>query len=104
MSVVIDKEKCIGCGKCINICPGNVIRRDDSGKAYLDDPSDCWSCVSCMKECTVQAIYMILPPAVDANGGRMSVRQKGNITEWEIEKTDGEKLLLTTDTNEANKY
>ena len=36
MGVVIDQNKCRGCRKCINICPGNIIRINDSGKAYLN--------------------------------------------------------------------
>lgn len=104
MSVVIDKKKCLGCGKCIEICPGNVIRRNDEGKAYMDDPSDCWSCVSCMKECPVQAINMILPPEIEACVGKMAVIQKENLTEWVIEKADGKTIVITTDSHEANKY
>ena len=104
MSIVIDKTKCVGCGKCVHICPGNVLRQDVQKKAYPEDPSDCWNCVSCMKECPVQAISILLPMEISAGGGRMKIRRDGNITAWEMEKTDGEKIVITTDTNEANKY
>ena len=104
MGVFIDREKCIGCGKCILICPGNIIRRDDDGKAYIKISSDCWSCVSCMKECKFTAISLVVPPEFGGNGGRLTVKNEKNITEWHVIKRDGSEKILITDTEEANKY
>ena len=33
--VVVDKEKCIACGKCINVCPNHVIRFIPYSAAYV---------------------------------------------------------------------
>ena len=85
MGVVIDQNKCRGCRKCINICPGNIIRINDSGKAYLKRKEDCWSCVSCVKECPVSAIEL-------------------KLTEWTITRGNGDKKVIITDTAEANNY
>ena len=35
MSISIDKDKCIGCGKCRNVCPGTLIKMDENKKAYI---------------------------------------------------------------------
>lgn len=34
MKVIIDKEKCIGCGSCVAVCPG-VFEMTADGKAEL---------------------------------------------------------------------
>ena len=28
MSIQINKLKCVGCGKCVEACPGNLIKKD----------------------------------------------------------------------------
>ena len=33
MSIQINKLKCVGCGKCVEACPGNLIKKDTDGKA-----------------------------------------------------------------------
>ncbi len=104
MSVIINKSKCVGCKNCFNICPGNVIRIDENGKAYLKRPSDCWNCMSCIKECSANAITLILPPELEGKGGILSVKRRENLTEWTINKTDGTSITLVTNTNEANNY
>ena len=32
MSIRIQKSKCVGCGRCIEACPGNLIKKDKEGK------------------------------------------------------------------------
>lgn len=104
MGAITDKTKCIGCGRCINVCPGNLIKKDDDGKAYLKCLSDCWNCASCIKECPVQAISLRLPVEFGGYGADMFARKKDNITEWEILRADGKRIVFITDTEEANKY
>lgn len=103
MGVIIDRSKCIGCGRCRAICPGNLIGLDDEKRAYLKCPEDCWSCISCMKECPVQAVSLVLSPAMGGSGSRLTAVQKGSETEWTVTKNGRQKVLIT-DTKEANKY
>ena len=35
MSIHINKLKCVGCGQCIEACPGNLIKKDTDGKAGI---------------------------------------------------------------------
>ncbi|BFJ86211.1 DUF362 domain-containing protein [Ruthenibacterium sp. TH_2024_36131] len=50
----IDVSRCIGCGKCAEICPGHTIRVE-KGKAHID-PKGCIRCFCCHEMCPVKAI------------------------------------------------
>ena len=41
---------------CIEACPGNLIKKNSDGKAYMLHERDCWGCTSCIKECKTGAI------------------------------------------------
>ncbi|MFQ7240400.1 MAG: 4Fe-4S binding protein [Roseburia intestinalis] len=41
MSIAINKSKCVKCRRCIEVCPGNLIKADADGKAYIKEPRDC---------------------------------------------------------------
>ncbi|MBP5324363.1 MAG: 4Fe-4S binding protein, partial [Pseudobutyrivibrio sp.] len=45
MSIKINQDKCIGCRKCIEACPGNLIKLDNK-KAFIKRERDCWGCTS----------------------------------------------------------
>ncbi len=104
MGVIIDSSKCVCCGKCVDICPGNIIRKNEDGKAYIKEPGECWSCVSCMKECPVGAISFIISPEIGGRGGTLSLIRDGSYTKWILEKTNGDHESIVTDTKEANNY
>lgn len=38
MSIMIDKSKCIGCGKCCMVCPGSLIKKDGDNKCIYKVP------------------------------------------------------------------
>lgn len=51
---VIARSRCIGCGKCAEICPGHTIHVND-GKAAIA-PQGCIRCFCCHEMCPVKAI------------------------------------------------
>ncbi len=50
----IRRDRCVGCGKCAEICPGHTIRVE-RGKAHID-PAGCIRCFCCHEMCPVKAI------------------------------------------------
>ena len=54
MAAAVDKEKCTGCGECVDSCPLDAIEMDgDVAKVDEDTCSDCGACVDV---CPVEAI------------------------------------------------
>ena len=55
----IDRELCIGCGRCYKVCAMDVlgyeeVDEDDSAKAYMtiDKAGDCIGCQACGRTCS----------------------------------------------------
>jgi NAD-dependent dihydropyrimidine dehydrogenase PreA subunit len=67
----LDSEKCIGCGKCIEVCPHQVFSLTENSAAVVDVDA-CMECGACSMNCPVNAIQ------VDAGVGCAS----GLINEW----------------------
>ncbi len=51
---VVDKAKCIGCGKCAEICPQHTIEMKN-GKSYIHE-RNCIRCFCCHEMCPAKAI------------------------------------------------
>lgn len=105
MSIKIDEEKCTGCGQCIEICPGNLIKRDSSGThAYIRRPSDCWGCASCIKVCPAGALKYFLGADIGGAGCEMTVSYKKNANIWKFCFPDGTVKEITVNPGCSNKY
>lgn len=104
MSIEINKNKCIGCGGCRNVCPGGLIRQETDKKAYIKYPRDCWGCASCLKECPVQAISLYLGADIGGAGSRMRTEIRDDIIKWVITKPDGQIEQININRKESNKY
>jgi adenylylsulfate reductase, subunit B len=62
MSTVIDYKKCIGCKKCYDLCPMDVITWDQQkDMPEVTYPEDCWFCGVCWMECPKRAIDIVYP-------------------------------------------
>jgi NAD-dependent dihydropyrimidine dehydrogenase PreA subunit len=66
-----DPEACIGCGRCLEVCPHQVFSLV-ANKARIIDFDACMECGACAKNCPAAAIR------VDAGVGCAA----GLITEW----------------------
>jgi adenylylsulfate reductase subunit B len=88
MSVIIDTGRCICCGACAEICPGNLIRIRQGEAAFLPHPEECWGCASCLKACRAGAITYYLGADIGGRGGRMRVAQEGRFSRWIITLPD----------------
>lgn len=67
----LDQATCVGCGKCLEVCPHQVFVVAEE-QASLRDRDACMECGACALNCPVKAI------TVDAGVGCAS----GMINEW----------------------
>lgn len=51
---IVDNEKCIGCGTCIEVCPMSVYVLKE-GKAVVNN-DECIACKACEVQCPQEAI------------------------------------------------
>jgi NAD-dependent dihydropyrimidine dehydrogenase PreA subunit len=70
-TVELNEPACIGCGKCVEVCPHQVFSLDEI-KARMEDRDACMECGACKRNCPVAAIE------VDAGVGCAT----GLINEW----------------------
>lgn len=68
MPTFVRTDKCDGCqgrdtAACMYICPHDLMRLDPdgsetghAGKAYNQEPEQCWECYACVKICPQQAL------------------------------------------------
>lgn len=55
----IDLELCNGCGTCIDACPMDVIRMDETqNNPIIKYQGDCIACFNCELDCPENAIYV----------------------------------------------
>lgn len=104
MSIKIDTNKCVACGKCLDVCPGSLIYRDKMNKAYIKYEKDCWGCTACLKECRVAAIKYYLGADIGGNGACLYVEQNSDILNWHIIDKQGKESTIATNRKESNKY
>jgi NAD-dependent dihydropyrimidine dehydrogenase PreA subunit len=61
MRIEVDKEKCTGCGKCIEACPKGprIWTMGEDKKVYASDLKFCHVCINCASRCPQGAIHVI---------------------------------------------
>jgi Fe-S-cluster-containing hydrogenase component 2 len=53
MPAVVNKDECVGCGACVEVCPQEAITMDDIA---IIDVNECIDCGACVDECPNGAI------------------------------------------------
>ncbi|MDI6800957.1 MAG: ferredoxin [Thermodesulfovibrionales bacterium] len=62
MNVIVDEEKCIGCGRCEEICPAVFHLNETTGKSEVIDEEACdfvGCCEAAEENCSVEAITLV---------------------------------------------
>ena len=103
MSIRIESAKCVGCGRCTDVCPGNLLFLQQR-KAVIRDSRDCWGCTACMKVCSVSAIGYFLGADLGGSGSTMTIERQGHYYHWHIRKPDQHDVTITIDRENANQY
>ncbi|MDI6725507.1 MAG: mercury methylation ferredoxin HgcB [Smithellaceae bacterium] len=52
-----DEKLCTGCGMCLEVCPHQVLIRNN-GKVSIGELDDCMECGACQMNCPVEAIHV----------------------------------------------
>ena len=104
MSINIDPNICIGCGRCHDVCPGTLIKINEQKKAYIKYPKNCWGCTSCIKECPVHAIRFFLGEDIGGKGSKVHTEKVNGLIRWIVEFPDGSVKYIDIDPKESNKY
>ncbi len=104
MSIQIKENKCVGCRRCVEVCPGNLIKINEKNKAFIRHIEDCWGCTSCMKECPVKAIRFFLGADMGGAGGTFTVSQSEKLSIWTFEDIQGRETSIEVNKKDANKY
>lgn len=106
MSVYIDTEKCVKCGACREVCPGNLLIRAENGTTQIREIRDCWGCTACMKACPVSAISLFLGADIGGRGARMFLKRnpKSGVSDWIVRKADGSEEIISVNSKDANRY
>ncbi|HAM51505.1 MAG TPA: ferredoxin [Nitrospiraceae bacterium] len=50
-------ERCVGCGRCLEVCPHEVFALED-GKAVILDKDRCIECGACVNNCAFGALIV----------------------------------------------
>lgn len=60
MPPLINQKDCIQCGICVDICPLDVIKKEND-VIVVKYPEECWHCRACVMDCPQNAISMRYP-------------------------------------------
>lgn len=101
--ICIDEKICVGCSRCVDNCPGNLLTLKNS-RATCRDVRDCWGCTACVKVCPVNAVAYQLSADLGGAGAKLFAEDSPTKLTWRILKPDGEKISLEVDKTQANKF
>ena len=107
MSIRIHEDRCIGCGRCTEACPGNLLlmQETDAGcKAKIREVRDCWGCTACVKACPRAAIFYTLEASLGGAGGRLYAEDSRDTLTWVLRLADGEEQRIAVNKKQANDY
>ncbi|ADG13774.1 4Fe-4S ferredoxin iron-sulfur binding domain protein [Methanocaldococcus infernus ME] len=60
VEIIVNKNKCVGCGICLEACPKGpkIWKKDKDGKYIAYNTEDCHNCKICAGRCPKNAILV----------------------------------------------
>lgn len=58
MIEIVDKDRCIGCDRCIDVCPTRVFDRGANGVPVIARHNNCQTCFQCEAYCPADALFV----------------------------------------------
>ncbi|KAA0970898.1 ferredoxin family protein [Aureimonas fodinaquatilis] len=58
MIEAVIEDLCIGCNRCVVVCPTDVFDATETGVPIIARQEDCHTCMSCELHCPVDALYV----------------------------------------------
>jgi NAD-dependent dihydropyrimidine dehydrogenase PreA subunit len=55
---LVDRDRCIACGRCVDVCPTRVFDLDDEGIPVLARREYCQTCFQCEAYCPADALFV----------------------------------------------
>ena len=113
MSIRVRPSSCVGCGACVEVCPGNLLDlvepaqgapKGTRRQARIARPADCWGCTSCLKACRFGAVEFFLGADVGGTGATLGFSREGTVSHWQVDCPDGRSVRIDVDGASANKY
>ncbi|MFC1867115.1 ferredoxin family protein [Thermodesulfobacteriota bacterium] len=63
MPPIINRDTCIACGTCVDICPQDVyFGSSESEIPVVRYPEECWHCDACVLKCPVEGAVRLRIP------------------------------------------
>ncbi len=96
MPTYVNPNKCDGCKAldrpaCHHICPNDLMTLDKAlGKAYNQEPDQCWECYACVKVCPQTAIDMRGAADVMPMGASLAPLRGTDSIMWTVKFRDGQ--------------
>jgi NAD-dependent dihydropyrimidine dehydrogenase PreA subunit len=69
MIEVVDRDRCIGCDRCIDVCPTRVFDRGADGIPVIARHDSCQTCFQCEAYCPTDALFvapLVTPVGADS--------------------------------------
>lgn len=58
MIELVSQARCIGCDRCVEVCPTNVFDRGPGGVPVIARQPDCQTCFMCEAYCPTDALFV----------------------------------------------
>jgi NAD-dependent dihydropyrimidine dehydrogenase PreA subunit len=55
---LVSAQRCIGCDRCVDVCPTDVFDRGPGGVPVVARQADCQTCFLCEAYCPVDALFV----------------------------------------------